>query len=915
MVNGENLFKFIVEYAYDGIAVIDENQRINYANTELARILGYSKMEIIGQDFRKFLSKESRGLFSDEAIAEMISKHKQEKLEKSSQRYELTIIRKDGEKRTIDARTVTFYNLEGGIRTLAQVRDITDVKRLEAEKSLYKRRLSELNNYAIKLNSAEDLKTLFRLTLDAMEKILGFKYASIFLVEGNNLRMVAQRGYPEPPRLVLPLDGEMGIAVRAARTARSVNVPDVRIDPAYVKTKDDMLSELAVPMKVGNKVVGVLNVESYRLNAFTEDDRKLLEVLASQTAVAISNIRRRENLAAINTFGRSIIKVKSINEILEKTLDTMQELLGLEKVDIFLVEGDKLKLAAARGLEQASKFELDLREDAGITVKAAKERMPVYVPDVRKEKAYVKCGSETMLSELAVPIKLGNNVLGVLNVESDKAEAFDEDDVKKLEILASNLAVAISNIRRQESLAQLSKKLEHLVKSCIHIMQVKNMRDQLKAIARSAQNLGWNNATVILFDENLKVKEAATVGPAEHHIKLFSDEKFPGRLWKELFDYKFDRFKFGEFYYLPWSDPVVRDYIGQVSPDISSRLEDILKSHVDDLLYAPLRTREGKIIGVMTIEVPSGIKPTDESLIPLELLVHYAVIAIENTMLIEGLEKAREELKEYAGQLEKKVEERTRTIIEFQDKLLKAQRLAAIGELASMIGHDLRNPLTGISNAAYYIKKRLAKAGVLDEQIAGMINVIERDIMCSNKIINDLLDYSKELRLELTETNPRKIVEEALSAVEIPANIQVVNMTNHDVKFIADFEKMKRIFINLIKNAVDAMPNGGTLTIQSRKKEENVEFTVSDTGVGMPKEVLGRLWSPLVTTKAKGMGFGLAICKRFVDAHEGAINVESAPGKGTTFTLTFPIKPKKEEGGENFWLKKRESSLLTTTKT
>jgi len=759
-VNGENLFKFIVERAYDGIAVIDENQRINYANTELARILGYSKMEIIGQDFRKFLSKESRGLFSDEAIAEMISKHKQEKLEKSSQRYELTIIRKDGEKRTIDARTVTFYNIEGGIRTLAQVRDITDVKRLEAEKSLYERRLSELNNYAIKLNAAEDLKTLFRLTLDAMEKILGFEYASIFLVEGNNLRMVAQRGYPEPPRLVLPLDGEMGIVVRAARTARSVNVPDVRIDPAYVKTKDGMLSELAVPMKVGNKVVGVLNVESYRLNAFTEDDRKLLEVLASQTAVAISNIRR------------------------------------------------------------------------------------------------------------------------------------------------------------QESLAQLSKKLECLVKSCIHIMQVKNMRNRLKAIAKSAQKLGWNNVTILLFDENFKVKEVVTLGLGKGQMKLFSDGKILERLWREFFGYKFEKFKFGGFYYLPWSDPVVHDYIGQVIPNIFPVFEEASKYHTNDMLYVPLRTREGKIIGIMTMEVPPcGSKPAEESLIPLELLVHYAVIAIENAELIGGLEKARKELKEYAGQLEKKVEERTRTIIEFQDKLLKAQRLAAIGELASMIGHDLRNPLTGISNAAYYIKKRLAKAGVFDEQIAGMLNVIERDIMYSNKIINDLLDYSKELRLELTETDPRKIVEEALSAVVIPANIRVVNMTNHDVKFIADFEKMKRIFINLIKNAVDAMPNGGTLTIQSRKKEENVEFTVSDTGVGMPKEVLGRLWSPLVTTKAKGMGFGLAICKRFVDAHEGTISVESIPGKGTTFTLTFPIKPKKEEGGENFWLKKRESSLLTTTKT
>jgi signal transduction histidine kinase len=132
----------------------------------------------------------------------------------------------------------------------------------------------------------------------------------------------------------------------------------------------------------------------------------------------------------------------------------------------------------------------------------------------------------------------------------------------------------------------------------------------------------------------------------------------------------------------------------------------------------------------------------------------------------------------------------------------------------------------------------------------------------------------------------------------------------------ADFEKMKRVFVNLIRNAVDAMPKGGTLTIKSARKSGNVIFTVSDTGMGMTKEVLEKLWTPLFTTKAKGMGFGLAICKRFVEAHGGTIAVESAPGKGATFTVTLPLEPKmEEEGGEKVWLKTLESSLLTTTKT
>jgi signal transduction histidine kinase len=159
------------------------------------------------------------------------------------------------------------------------------------------------------------------------------------------------------------------------------------------------------------------------------------------------------------------------------------------------------------------------------------------------------------------------------------------------------------------------------------------------------------------------------------------------------------------------------------------------------------------------------------------------------------------------------------------------------------------------------------------------------------------------------------MVEEALSSVEIPKSIQVVNKAKSPVKIKVDFEKMKRIFINLIRNAVEAMPNGGTLTVKSRKRGDKIEFTFSDTGVGMSEEVLKKLWTPLFTTKAKGMGFGLPVCKRFVEAHGGSIRAESTLGKGTTFTVTIPIEPKKEEGGENLWLKTQESSLLTTTKT
>jgi len=231
--------------------------------------------------------------------------------------------------------------------------------------------------------------------------------------------------------------------------------------------------------------------------------------------------------------------------------------------------------------------------------------------------------------------------------------------------------------------------------------------------------------------------------------------------------------------------------------------------------------------------------------------------------------------------------------------------------LAAMVGHDLRNPLMGIDGATYYLKTKLGSK--MDEKVKEMFELIEKDIEYSNNIITDLLEYSREIRLEKVETNPKSIMKEALSLVKIPESIQVSDLTQSEPKIEVDVERLKRVFINIIKNAIDAMPEGGRLTITTKESDDSLEIAFTDTGVGMSKETLDKLWTPLFTTKAKGMGLGLSICKRFVEAHEGNISVKSTVGKGTTFTVTIPIKLK-IEGGETTWLNQPEYLLSTTTK-
>ena len=326
-------------------------------------------------------------------------------------------------------------------------------------------------------------------------------------------------------------------------------------------------------------------------------------------------------------------------------------------------------------------------------------------------------------------------------------------------------------------------------------------------------------------------------------------------------------------------------------------------------------TGRGAFVGD-TVELTARRKGGDEfpiklSLSSIFLKGRWHAVALARD--ITEQKRIRKLLEEYSEGLEITVEARTHELKEAQDRLLKAERLAAIGELAGMVGHDLRNPLMGIKNAAYYLKKK--SSACTDDNGKTMINVIDNAIEHANRIINDLLDYSREMHLELGQCSPKSLLKSVLPMIQIPDKIKIIDRTADDPVMLADVDKVVRVFTNLVKNALDAMPEGGTLEIRSSRKGEDVEFVFIDSGEGISETVVAKLFTPLFTTKAKGMGFGLAICKRFVEAHGGKVTVESVVGKGTTFTVTLPIEPRSENGGEKEWISTQESLLSTTMRT
>ena len=252
--------------------------------------------------------------------------------------------------------------------------------------------------------------------------------------------------------------------------------------------------------------------------------------------------------------------------------------------------------------------------------------------------------------------------------------------------------------------------------------------------------------------------------------------------------------------------------------------------------------------------------------------------------------RMEQELRKHTEHLEKLVEERTK-------KLLEAERLAAIGQTTAMVGHDLRNPLQAIASATYLAKTKhenLVQGHKELAQRGGMIQLlikIEDQVKYMNKIVSDLQDYSRHIQPQLAETSLPELIDDAISTTDVPNAVKVsVEIENAFPKLMIDPALMRRVFTNFITNALQAMPSEGQLTIRASRTRETAAISFVDTGVGIPEEVLHKLFTPLFTTKAKGQGLGLSVCKRFVEAHGGTISIESKVGEGSTFTVTLPLK-------------------------
>jgi signal transduction histidine kinase len=221
-----------------------------------------------------------------------------------------------------------------------------------------------------------------------------------------------------------------------------------------------------------------------------------------------------------------------------------------------------------------------------------------------------------------------------------------------------------------------------------------------------------------------------------------------------------------------------------------------------------------------------------------------------------------------------------------QAHLVRQEKLAAVGQLASTIGHELRNPLGVIMNVLYLMES--AMGGDPNDPVHRHFATAKREVSAATLIVSDLLDFAAGRAPLLAPVDVADLLAEALSVAPPPDGVRVIQGGEPDTVITADRDQIRQALLNLITNAYDSMPGGGVLTVSAAREQGSVHITVADTGIGMNSETRDSIFTPFFTDKPRGIGLGLAVTKRVIDAHGGTITVDSTPSVGTSFTLTVP---------------------------
>ncbi len=507
-----------------------------------------------------------------------------------------------------------------------------------------------------------------------------------------------------------------------------------------------------------------------------------------------------------------------------------------------------LEIHAAQNLPVAA-TKLKLRVGEGVTGWVARHGKPARVGDVRQDERYV-AARRGVRSELAVPLEVNGEIRGVINVDSDRADAFSSDDQDLLQELAVHAAKVIRNTWLFEQLRLKARLFESLVAVSRAINSTLNLDEALRAITREASELMRARMCSLMMLDNSRqwLDLRASHGAGAAYLKrprLSVEDSFLGVVVRRKKPMQLENVQTSNRY---------------------QNVEMARREGLISLLSVPLLFA-GETIGTLNVYSGETYHFSNEEIRILSALAELSAIAIEKARLYER-------------------------IVDVEEQLRQNEKLSALGLLAAEVAHEIRNPLTVMKLLYHSLQLKFPEG----DPRAKDAQIIDNKIEHLNKIVEQILDFARTTEPTLAPVDLNELIDELGLLVRhkmANQNIKMLLQLQSDLPAImGDAPQLEQAFLNLILNAAEAMPTGGTLTVKSRVLSATqiaVEF--KDTGMGMSKEMQTRAFTAVLsTTKAKGTGLGLAIVGRIVETHHGALRIKSRPNRGTTIILVLPVK-------------------------
>ena len=510
----------------------------------------------------------------------------------------------------------------------------------------------------------------------------------------------------------------------------------------------------------------------------------------------------------------------------------------------------RLKLKATQSISEEYLKERSLAIGEGVVGHVALHNKPMTIANVLKEPLYKEkelARREGLVSMLSVPMCIKDKVIGVINCYTSYPRTFSKSEEEMLSTVANQAAICIENSGLMETL-DIDEILRLVLEGVI-------------------KNIGFDRARLYLVNERRDVLECKmAVGVDVEKIKGIELPLDPEAsiVSRSVMEKK------------PYIIPDAR-----MDPRVNPVLKE--KFNLHSLVVIPLFTKEKALGAIAADHTEPGRRLTQETLDSVMRFAQQAGLAIQNASMYQ-------ELKNFSRQMEERIQKTTADLRKTESQLIRSEKLAALGQLAAGIAHEIRNPLTSINILIHSLRERLPSENSQQEDL----KVIEEEIHRMNEIVDQFLRFAKPASPLLEKTDVLSIFEETLQLLrpQIEKQRIVVEKEFQALPMIQmDPEQMKQAMLNLLLNAIQAMPEGGQLTMKGQNSKDGqwIHLSIEDSGMGISPEDIDKLFDPFFSTKEGGIGLGLSITHRIIDQHHGKIEVENAPEKGTIFTVWLPI--------------------------